>query len=415
MQAEIITIGDEILIGQITDTNSKWIAERLNEIGINVHQITSIQDDRKHILTALADAESRVDIIIMTGGLGPTKDDLTKNTLVDYFEDELVFKKDIAEHIQKLFAKIRLSETPLDTEQAMLPKKATILKNEYGTASGMWFEKSGKVYISLPGVPMEMKGLMSRSVLPKLQSSFQLPYILHRTMQTYGLGESKVAVRLENWEKELPNYLKLAYLPSFGKLRLRLSARGKDKELLERSLSEEMQKLELLISDIFVGYEDNNNLENVVHKLCIEKSLSLSTAESCTGGKIAEMITSISGASNFFKGSVVAYSAETKMNILGIPGSLIEKHTVVSAEVAEAMAVNCRKLLNTDYAIATTGNAGPNSDKTDRSVGIVFIAIASAQGVFSEEFNFGQPREKVIGRASNKALEMLKKEIIKNN
>jgi nicotinamide-nucleotide amidase len=415
LQAEIITIGDEILIGQITDTNSKWIAERLNEIGINVHQITSIQDDRKHILTALADAESRVDIIIMTGGLGPTKDDLTKNTLVDYFDDALVFKKDIAEHIQKLFAKIRLSETPLDTEQAMLPKKATILKNEYGTASGMWFEKSGKVYISLPGVPMEMKGLMSRSVLPKLQGSFQLPFILHRTMQTYGLGESKVAVRLENWEMELPAHLKLAYLPSFGKLRLRLTARGKDKEHLEKSLSEEMQKLEVLISDIFVGYEDNNNLENVVHKLCTEKKLSLSVAESCTGGKISEMITAISGASNFFKGGMVVYSAEAKMNLLKIPSLLIEKHSVVSAEVAEAMAVNCRNLFDTDFAIATTGNAGPTTDKTDRSAGVVFIAIASAQGVFSEEFNFGQPREKVIGRAANKALEMLKKEIIKNN
>jgi len=414
LQAEIITIGDETLIGQITDTNSKWIAERLNEIGINVHQITSIQDDRKHILTALADAESRVDIIILTGGLGPTKDDLTKNTLVDYFDDELVFKKDIAEHIQKLFAKIRLSETPLDTEQAMLPKKATILKNEYGTASGMWFEKSGKVYISLPGVPMEMKGLMSRSVLPKLQGSFQLPFILHRTMQTYGLGESKVAVRLENWEMELPAHLKLAYLPSFGKLRLRLTARGKDKEHLEKSLSEEMQKLEVLISDIFVGYEDNNNLENVVHKLCTEKKLSLSVAESCTGGKISEMITAISGASNFFKGGMVVYSAEAKIKLLKLPSSLIEKHTVVSAEVAEAMAVNCRDLFHTDFAIATTGNAGPTTDKTDRSVGVVFIAIASAQGVVSEEFNFGQPREKVIGRASNKALEMLKKEIIKN-
>jgi nicotinamide-nucleotide amidase len=415
LQAEIITIGDEILIGQITDTNSKWIAERLNEIGINVHQITSVQDDRTHILTVLAEAEKRVDLVIMTGGLGPTKDDITKNTLVEYFEDELVFNQEVAEHIQKLFAKIRLTETSLDTQQAMLPKKAIVLMNEFGTAAGMWFEKNGKVFVSLPGVPMEMKGLMSRSVLPELQRSFQLPFILHRTMQTYGLGESKVAVRIENWEMELPAHLKLAYLPSFGKLRLRLTARGKDKEVLEKSLSEEMQKLEVLISDIFVGYEDNNNLENVVQKLCTEKKLSLSVAESCTGGKISEMITAVSGASNFFKGGVVAYSAEAKKKILDIPSALIERHTVVSAEVAEAMAVNCRNLFDTDFAIATTGNAGPTTDKTDRSVGVVFIAIASVQGVFSEEFNFGQPREKVIGRASNKALELLKKEITKNN
>lgn len=413
MQAEIITIGDEILIGQITDTNSKWIAERLNEIGISVFQITSIQDDREHILNTLAEAEKKVDLVILTGGLGPTKDDITKLTLTEYFDDELTYRPEIADHINKMFSKISIRVTELDDHQAMLPQKSTVLKNRFGTASGMWFERNGKIFVSLPGVPFEMKGLITEYVLPKLQASYNLPFIIHKTMQTYGLGESSVAKRIENWENELPKHLKLAYLPSYGKLRLRLSAKGFDREFLQNSINVEMLKLENLIEDIFVGYEEKQLIENIIHNLFSQSGKTLSIAESCTGGRIAQMITHIPGASQFFKGSVVSYSEEAKVNILGVPKDIIDEYTVVSKEVAKEMAIRCKQLFNADYAISTTGNAGPTTDNTDKSLGVVFIAIATEHGVLVEEFNFGQPREKVIGKAANKALEMLKKEIIK--
>jgi competence/damage-inducible protein CinA-like protein len=415
MQAEIITIGDEILIGQITDTNSKWIAEKLNEIGISVYQITSVQDDKQHILKAFAEAEENVDIIIITGGLGPTKDDITKRTLVEYFDDKLVMQTEIAEHIKALFAKINYQYTDLDIQQALLPEKATILKNYLGTASGMWFKKEGKVFVSLPGVPNEMKGLMKQDVLPKLLETYRLPYIIHQTVQTYGMGESKVAERIENWENELPEFLKLAYLPSYGKLRLRLTAKGKDKTQLENSLKAEIEKLQKIIGDIIVGIEDRESIEVSINKLLVDKNQTLSFAESCTGGNIAKIVTSVAGASSFFKGSLVAYSARIKQEILNVSPKTIEKYSVVSKQVAHEMAVNCRTYFQTDYAIATTGNAGPTTDKTDKTVGVVFIAIATPDEVVVKEFFFGQPREKVIERASLKSLEMLRKEILKNS
>ncbi len=414
MQAEIITIGDEILIGQITDTNSKWIAEQLNSIGVSVYQITSIQDEKEHILKAIAEAEENADIIILTGGLGPTKDDITKHTLVSYFDDELIFQDYIADHIKHLFAKINYAYTKMDLQQAMLPSKAIILKNDWGTASGMWFESNGKVIISLPGVPNEMKGLMRDHVLTKLQQSYHLPYIIHKTLLTYGMGESRVSGRIEKWETDLPKMIKLAYLPSYGRLRLRLTAKGENKELLEKSLSDEIDKLQKIIGDIIVGFDETETIEESINKLLTGKSLTLSIAESCTGGNIAKMITSVAGASNFFNGSVVAYSAKIKTDILQVSQKTIEEFTVISEEVVKEMALNCKKLFNTDYAIATTGNAGPTVDKSDKTVGVVFIAIATPKRVLIEEFNFGKPREKVILRASVKSLEMLRQEILKN-
>lgn len=415
MQAEIITIGDEILIGQITDTNSKWIAEQLNMIGVSVYQITSIQDDKLHILKAVAEAEENVDIVILTGGLGPTKDDITKHTLVSYFDDKLIMYSDIEEHIKQLFAKIKYQYTDLDIQQALLPEKAMILKNYFGTASGMWFDKNNKIFISLPGVPNEMKGLMTNSVLPKLQKSFHLPYIVHKTVQTIGMGESKVAQRIENWENELPSFIKLAYLPSYGKLRLRLTAKGQDKEYIEKLINEQVEKLYHIIGDIIVGLEEKDSLEFLIQKLLAKNKQTLSTAESCTGGNIAKIITSVAGASQFFSGSVVTYSAKAKNEILKVSLKTIENYSVVSEQVVKEMAVNCKELFDTDYAIATTGNAGPTKEKTDKNVGVVFIALATPNGVIVEEYNFGQPREKVIKRASIKALEILRKEILKNN
>ena len=414
MQAEIITIGDEILIGQIIDTNSKWIAEQLNEIGISVYQITSIQDDKAHIIKAVAEAEENVDIIIITGGLGPTKDDITKHTLTTYFEDKLIMRLDIEEHIKQLFAKIKYQYTDLDTQQALLPKKATILKNYLGTASGMWFEKNSKVFISLPGVPNEMKGLMTNSILPKLQKSYHLPYIVHQTIQTIGMGESKVAQKIEHWENELPEFIKLAYLPSYGKLRLRLTAKGQEKEFIEKSIKKEVEKLYHIIGDIIVGLEEKDSIELLIQKLLVNNKQTLSTAESCTGGNIARIITSVAGASQIFSGSVVTYSAKAKKEILKVSSKTIENYSVVSEQVAKEMAVNCKELFDTDYAIATTGNAGPTTDKTDKNVGVVFIALATPNDIIVEEFNFGQPREKVIERTSIKGLELLWKEILKN-
>ena len=414
MQAEIITIGDEILIGQILDSNSKWIATELNKIGISVYQITSIQDDKQHILKAINEARSNADIVIITGGLGPTKDDITKLTLAEYFNDSLIFNEEIARHIEQMFAKINYPFTQVNRNQALVPSTCTPLKNEFGTAPGMWFFKNDKVVVSLPGVPFEMMGLMSQSVLPKLQETYNLPFILHKTIVTFGMGESMLAEKIEDWENNLPTFVKLAYLPSFGTVRLRLSAKGPTPEMLEIAIAQEMEKLAKLIPEIIVGFDENETIEAVIGKLLTEKKQTLAVAESCTGGNIAKIITSVPGASNYFVGGIVAYSKTIKIKELQVDEKIIAENSVVSAQVAEAMAKGIQQKYHTDYAIATTGNAGPTADETDKTVGTVFIAIATPAAVFSEEFFFGKPREKVIGRASNKALELLRKEILKN-
>ncbi len=415
MQAEIITIGDEILIGQIVDTNSTYISKELNKIGVSVYQITSVQDDKQHILKALAEAEENVDIIIVTGGLGPTKDDITKHTFCEYFKDTLVQNDKVLQHVEWLFDKyFNIPISDVNRLQALVPSKAKVLKNKFGTAPGMWMEKDNKVFISLPGVPFEMRALINNEVLPNLQKKFQFPHILHKTILTYGLGESIIAARLEEFEDSLPKNFKLAYLPNLGRVRLRLSAKDSNKERVENEMSRLVNELISYVDDIFVGYEEDGAIEAVIGKDLLINKLTLATAESCTGGNIAKMITLVAGASRYFSGSVVTYSAKAKKEILGVLPETIYEFSIVSGQVAKEMAINCLKLFQTDYAISTTGNAGPTTDETDKTVGIVFIAIASGEGVEVKEFNFGQPREKVIQRASNKALEMLKKEILKN-
>lgn len=413
MQAEIITIGDEILIGQILDSNSKWIAEELNKIGVSVYQITSIQDDKQHILKAIKEAQQNCEIVIITGGLGPTKDDITKHTIAAYFNDELILNEEIAESIKVMFKKLNYPFTEVNRNQALVPSKCTPLNNELGTAPGMWFNDGGKVIVSLPGVPYEMKGLITNKVLPKIQKTFQLPYIMHKTILTYGMGESMLASKIENWENSLPLYIKLAYLPSFGSVRLRLSAKGNDKVQLENGIKQEVEKLQNIIPELIVGF-DTGVIEIAVGNLLKENKYTIATAESCTGGNIAKKITSVPGASNYFIGSVIAYNERIKTAELSVSEDLIKQHSVVSSQVAEAMALGIQKKYNTNFSIATTGNAGPTTDKTDRTVGVVFIAIATPTGVLVEEFNFGKPREKVIERASVKALELLRKEILKN-
>ena len=415
MFAEIITIGDEILIGQIVDTNSAFISKELNKIGVSVYQITSIQDDRQHILNALADAKARAQLVIITGGLGPTKDDITKHTLCEYFDDKLVQDAKVLAHVEHLFEKYITTTTISDVnrQQAMIPSKSEALHNSYGTAPGMWIRDGETVFISLPGVPFEMKNLIRDVVIPKVISEFERPYILHKTLVTYGMGESAIASKIEAWETNLPSFIKLAYLPNLGKVRLRLTAKGPDEQLLADSVEKELQKLPELIGDIMYGFEDEETIEAVVAKLFVERKMTLATAESCTGGKIAEHITALPGASGYFKGSIVSYATETKIKVLRVDKILIQEHSVVSAAVAEAMAVNVRDLLKTDFAVATTGNAGPTKGDSEADVGTVFIAIASQQGVFSEKYMMGNHRERIVQKAVNKAFELLQKEISK--
>ena len=415
MKATIVTIGDEILIGQIVDTNSAFISKSLDRIGVETHEMLSISDDKQHILDTFDRLQNQVDLVIVTGGLGPTKDDVTKKTFCDYFEDELIVDQTVLAHVTELIEGFyKRTITQINKDQALVPSRCTVLHNQVGTAPGMWMKKENTVFVSLPGVPYEMKYLVENEIVPKVVKEYKRPYIIHKTILTYGQGESMVAERIEDWENNLPEFIKLAYLPSPGRVRLRLTARGVDKQLLESEIERQVDLLAAIINDIIVGFEEDETIEVVLGNLLKKQNKSLATAESCTGGSIAALMASVAGASSYFKGSVVAYSATVKTQVLYVSPSLIEKHSVVSAEVAKAMALNVKTLLKSDYAIATTGNAGSTKEEGQATVGAVFIAIATPQTVVVEEFNFGQPREKVIDRATFKALEMLQKEILKN-
>ncbi|MCH4823586.1 competence/damage-inducible protein A [Gramella lutea] len=414
MTAEIITIGDEILIGQIIDTNSAYISKELNKIGVSVHQITSIEDERHHILQTLKKASERADIVIITGGLGPTKDDITKKCLCDFFDDDLIRNEEVLKHIEDLFEKY--IDTPisnLNRDQALIPSKAIALHNEYGTAPGMWFQENGKVFVSMPGVPYEMRGLMEREIIPRLIRSFSRPVILHKTVITYGLGESAIAEKIEAWEDGLPKEIKLAYLPNLGRVRLRLTAKGSNEAHLKNLIDEQILKLHQIIGNIIFGYEDDDPIEVIIANMLVEKNWTLSTAESCTGGRLASKFTKAPGSSASFKGSAVCYSTQAKTDILDIPKEVIEKYSVVSAEVAEAMAEGAMKKFHTEFSISTTGNAGPSKGDSDEELGTVFIGIGTPRGIHSFKFNFGNHREKVIGKTVNKAMNLLQESILK--
>jgi len=414
MFAEIITIGDEILIGQIVDTNSAFIAQELNKIGVSVYQITSVQDEKLHILQALKEAELRADIIIMTGGLGPTKDDITKHTLCEYFNDTLVEDGAVLAHVEAIFKKhLGVPLLEVNRNQALVLSKADVLHNEFGTAPGMWIKRDRKAFISLPGVPFEMKNLITSKVLPRVVREFKRPYIVHRTIITYGIGESSLADRIAIVEDNLPTFVKLAYLPSLGSVRLRLTAKGNDSEFLSATVNTEAEKIKKLIGDLAFGEEGDEPVESMIAQLLTKKGMTLGTAESCTGGKIAQQITSMPGASAYFKGSIVSYATETKIELLKVSKSTIDEFSVVSAEVAVEMATGLRKMLKTDFAIATTGNAGPKKGDSDAEVGTVFIAVASSNTVVVEKFHMGSQRERIVQKSVNKAFEMLKKEILK--
>jgi nicotinamide-nucleotide amidase len=412
MLAEIITIGDEILIGQIVDTNSAWIAQQLNQIGVKVKQISSVSDNKEHILKALSEAEERASLILITGGLGPTKDDITKHTLCEYFNTQLVFNQEVYNNLEKIFSLRGKTVSETNRHQAEVPSNCIAIENKLGTAAGMWFEKNGKVFISMPGVPYEMKGMMENVLLDKIKSHFTTPTIIHRTILTQGIGESYLADMITEWEEALPNNMKLAYLPSLSMVRLRISASGESKVVLEEEVNKQAASLQSIIQEHIFGFE-TDTLEGVIGKLLLEKKQSLATAESCTGGYIAHLITKVAGCSEYYKGSVIAYSNEIKTSELNVSTADLQQYGAVSREVVEQMAKGVKEKFNTDYAIATSGIAGPTGGSIEKPIGTVWIAIATPKGIVSEKYLFGDNRLGTIQRAALTALHLLQKEIKK--
>ena len=413
MEADLITIGDEILIGQIVDTNSAWMAQKLNDEGINIRQITSISDQPEHIISTLQESAGKASVVLVTGGLGPTKDDRTKSALCTYFRTYLIENQGVLDHVIHLLAPRGIVINALNRDQALVPASATILHNKLGTAPGLWFNHNGTIFVFMPGVPFEMKYLMENEVIPRLKKLFNTLTILHRTILTTGLGESTLAEKISTWEESLPECISLAYLPNPQNVRLRLSARGENKKYLLKLLDQKIKELTEIIPEYIYGYEEDTMAGNI-GKILQEQNLTISVAESCTGGFIAHSITSNPGSSNYFKGGIIAYSNELKINLLGVERNSIAERGAVSKEVVEAMAVGARNVLHTDYAIATSGIAGPDGGTDVKPVGTVWIAVAGSDSVISKVYNFANNRERNIIRASMTALNMLRLELIKN-
>ncbi len=411
MQAEIITIGDELLIGQVVDTNSAWLGSTLGDDGIKVIQITSVQDNAAQIVQAVNDALSRADIVLMTGGLGPTKDDITKKTLAEMFGMKLVRNEQVYEMVGKQLALRGIAFTELNQGQALVPDGCTVLPNRNGTAPGMWFERDGKVLISMPGVPFEMKALVKDEVLPRLRKHFALDANVHRTIITFGLAESILADTIASWEEALPPYLHLAYLPSALCIRLRLSAYEIDRQKAEQEIESQIEKLSKVIPHYIIGSEDDS-LESVTGTLLKTRGETLATAESCTGGNIAHRFTAMPGASEYFKGGVVAYSNEVKMALLGVDPESLNRYGAVSQNVAEQMAEGVRRATGATYGISTTGIAGPTGGTPEKPVGTVWMAVATPNGVFSRRMVFGSVRSQNIERASSNCINLLRLQLL---
>jgi len=410
MKAEIITIGDELLIGQVIDTNSAWIAKELNNIGIRVVQITSIGDDHDQIIKTLTESSVRADIILITGGLGPTRDDITKLALCDFFKTHLIFDQRSFDNIERIFSVRGYAMTETNRKQAEVPAACEALQNENGTSPGMLFRYNGKIYISMPGVPFEMKALMTSSILPLLKP-LSGKVIMHRTILTQGVGESFLADKIMDWETVLPSHIKLAYLPQPGLVRLRLSATSTSADTLKQELDEQVMMLYSLISDYIFG-EEEDTLESVIGQLLADHNLTVATAESCTGGYIAHLITSIPGSSRYFKGSVVSYSNEVKVETLNVNPATIESYGAVSRETVIEMAEGVRTSLKADCAIAVSGIAGPDGGTADKPVGTVWIAVSTPyRGTITKKFLFGEHRERNIRRSALAALDMLRKQL----
>jgi nicotinamide-nucleotide amidase len=417
MKIEIINIGDELLIGQVVNTNAAWMGSELNLAGFMVNRFTVIADKTDAILDALEQSRTNSDIVLITGGLGPTKDDITKDALCRFFNVKLVFNQPAFASIEQFFSQRGIRVTEINHKQAEIPANCKAIPNQNGTAPGMWFETNRKetgetvIMISMPGVPFEMKAMMTTHVIPMLRDRFPGQAIVHKTIMTQGIGESFLSDRIEAWEKQLPSHISLAYLPHPGIVRLRLTGKGESKEKLTQEIEEETEKLLKIIPEYIYGY-DNEQLEQTIARLLKERNSTVATAESCTGGYIAHLITSVPGSSAYFKGSVVAYSNEIKEKELNVSARSLATHGAVSEEVVKEMVAGIRQRFGVDYAVATSGVAGPDGGTSEKPVGLIWIAIASPAGIFAGRYQFGDNRERNIQRTAMQALNMLRKAII---
>ena len=413
VKAEIISIGDEILIGQIANTNAQWMAQQLTLIGISVSHLITVGDNKEDILKAFTDAQKRSGIILITGGLGPTSDDLTKPTLCEFFNTKLIFNDEVFEMVKKRFASFNIVMPESNRGQAEIPENCTVIKNKNGTAPGMWFDVNTSIFVSLPGVPYEMKAMMEEFVLPELKNRFQKEVIIHKTVYTQGLGESSLAEKIKSWEESLNSTnIKLAYLPSPSQVKLRLSVKGNNKQQLNLLVDEKISELRKLIPELIFAVEEYGkepeSLEKTIGELLRKKKQTLAVAESCTGGYIGHLITSIAGSSDYFNGGIIAYANDIKTNVLKVDVSTLQTNGAVSKEVAEQMATGVRQRLKADFGIATTGIAGPTGGSNEKPVGTVWIAVATPDALVSEKFSFGDSRERTIRRAGLSALNMLR-------
>ena len=411
MKAELISIGDELLVGQVVNTNASWLAFELNREGIEVTRIMAIADNRDEILKTLDDAASRADVVLITGGLGPTRDDITKHTLCGYFGSKLVFHQPSYDNIERLFSSRGFPIREVNRMQAEIPDNCIPISNPNGTAPGMWFEKNGVIFVSMPGVPFEMQPMVADFVLPALAKRRKGAHIMHKTVMTQGIGESFLAEIIKDWEDNLPMHFKLAYLPQPGMVRLRITGRGPEVKILEEELKQLTSELVALIPEYVFGYDDERP-EEVLGKLLKEQNLTMATAESCTGGYIAHLITSIPGSSAYFTGSVVAYSNAIKMKVLGVREETLIAHGAVSGETVTEMAEGVRQKFGTDYAIAVSGIAGPDGGTETKPVGTTWIAIAGPEGTSANKFIFGKNRERNIRLAALMALGKLRLQIL---
>lgn len=412
MQCEIVTIGDELLIGQTVDTNSAWIAKQLNAIGVSVTRITSIADEREAILTTLDEVGDRAQLVLMTGGLGPTRDDITKNTLCEYFETHLVMRHDIRQRIEAWFERRGIPVLEVNRRQAELPADCIVLENLLGTAQGMWFERDETVFVSMPGVPYEMQYIVEHHVLRMITERFKRPHIEHLTLMTSGIGESLLADKVKSWEDSLDaEGIHIAYLPSPGVVKVRLTLTGGDAEAIRTAVRKKADEF-LAIAGEYVFAEGDTPIEKVVGDELRRRQLTIATAESCTGGRIASVLTAYPGSSAYFKGGVVAYDNNVKVGLLEVPEALIDHQGAVSEAVVKAMAEGVRRRLGTDIGVATSGVAGPDGGTTDKPVGLMWVAVATSNGVIAEMHNFGSDRERNMLRGVRAALNLVRHEIL---
>ncbi len=411
VRAEIITIGDEILYGQILDTNTQWISQELDKLGVKTVRKSSVGDAKQEIVRIFDEAQTRADLVLITGGLGPTKDDLTKKIMADYFGASLELHPQALEDVTVFFQKRGRELTEINRSQAFLPSNCTFIRNIQGTAPAMWFEERGVIWVSMPGVPFEMKGIMQQEVLPRIAKHFKTPTIVHKVIKTVGIGESYLSDLIQDWEASLPSHIKLAYLPSLGIVKLRLTGFGEDENQLKKEIENCYQQLLPIAGSYVFGFE-NDELESVIGELLIEKNATISVAESCTGGYLGHKLTSIAGSSAYFLGGVLAYSNDLKKNLLGVESKVLENYGAVSEECIRQMAEGVRKLNNSTYGIATSGIAGPGGGTDEKPVGTVWIAVATPTEIFAQKLTLGGSRLQNIEMSTITCLNLLRKKLI---